>query len=67
MTDALAADRLLGESPAEMFAFGSHSMRKESDRAEEWEGEERNAYPVSQVQTSLVSAQDTACMGGHSP
>ena len=25
MTDALAADRLLGESPAEMFAFGSHS------------------------------------------
>lgn len=44
MTDALAADRLLGESPAEMFAFGSHSMRKESDRAEEWKA--KNVTPI---------------------
>ena len=29
MMDALAADRLLGESPPEMFAFGSHSKGQE--------------------------------------
>ena len=44
MTDALAADRLLGESPAEMFAFGSHSKGKESDRAEEWKA--KNVTPI---------------------
>lgn len=36
MMDALAADRLLGESPPEMFAFGSYSKGKEEDRANEW-------------------------------
>ena len=36
MMDALAADRLLGESPPEMFAFGSHAKGKENERALEW-------------------------------
>ena len=44
MTDALAADRLMGESPAEMFAFGSHSKGKKDDRAEEWTA--KNVTPI---------------------
>lgn len=44
MTDALAADRLLGESPTEMFAFGSHSKGKKDDRAEEWTA--KNVTPI---------------------
>jgi len=44
MTDALAADRLLGESPPEMFAFGSYSKGKEEDRASEWKA--KNVTPI---------------------
>ena len=44
MMDALAADRLLGESPPEMFAFGSHSKGKEVDRASEWKA--KNVTPI---------------------
>lgn len=44
MMDALAADRLLGESPPEMFAFGSHSIGKEVDRASEWKA--KNVTPI---------------------
>lgn len=44
MMDALAADRLLGESPPEMFAFGSHSKDKEVDRASEWKA--KNVTPI---------------------
>lgn len=36
MMDALAADRQLGESPSEMFAFGSYSKGKADERANEW-------------------------------
>ncbi len=36
MMDALAADRLLGESPPEMFALGSFSRGKEEARAADW-------------------------------
>lgn len=36
MMDALAADRLQGESPPEMFAFGGYSEGKETKRADEW-------------------------------
>lgn len=36
MMDALAADRLLGESPPEMFAFGSVNKGNESERCNEW-------------------------------
>ena len=36
MMDALAADRLLGESPPEMFAFGSFSKGKREDAEREW-------------------------------
>ncbi|WP_367346946.1 anti-phage defense-associated sirtuin Dsr1 [Stenotrophomonas bentonitica] len=36
MMDALAADRLLGESPPEMFAFGSHAKGKEEVQEAEW-------------------------------
>ncbi len=44
MMDALAADRLLGESPPEMFAFGSHSKGKEEERANEWQA--KNVTPI---------------------
>jgi hypothetical protein len=44
MMDALAADRLLGESPPEMFAFGSFSKRKEEARANEWRA--KNVTPI---------------------
>jgi hypothetical protein len=44
MMDALAADRLLGESPPEMFAFGSYSRGKETDRASDWKA--KNVTPI---------------------
>lgn len=44
MMDALAADRLLGESPPETFAFGSYSKGKEEQRANEWRA--KNVTPI---------------------
>ena len=44
MMDALAADRLLGESPPEMFAFGSYSKGKGEERANEWRA--KNVTPI---------------------
>jgi len=44
MMDALAADRLLGESPPEMFAFGSFPKGKEDERANEWRA--KNVTPI---------------------
>ena len=44
MMDALAADRLLGESPPEMFAFGSHSKGKETGCGNEWRA--KNVTPI---------------------
>ena len=44
MMDALAADRLLGESPPEMFAFGSYSKGKDTARANEWRA--KNVTPI---------------------
>jgi hypothetical protein len=44
MMDALAADRLLGESPPEMFAFGSFSKGNKDERANEWRA--KNVTPI---------------------
>ncbi len=44
MTDALAADKVLGESPAEMFAFGSFSKSKELEQLDEWKA--KNVTPI---------------------
>jgi hypothetical protein len=44
MMDALAADRLLGESPPEMFAFGSFSKGKDEERGNEWGA--KNVTPI---------------------
>ena len=44
MMDALAADKRLGESSPEMFAFGCHSKGKEDDVAEEWKA--KNVTPI---------------------
>lgn len=44
MMDALAADRLLGESPPEMFAFGSFLKGKEETCENEWRA--RNVTPI---------------------
>ncbi|QOG20574.1 anti-phage defense-associated sirtuin Dsr1 [Bradyrhizobium sp. SEMIA] len=44
MMDALAADRLLGESWPEMFAFGSYAKGKEDERANEWRA--KNVTPI---------------------
>ena len=44
MTDAIGADRLLGESYPEMFAFGDYSRGEEDDRATEWTA--KNVTPI---------------------
>jgi len=44
MMDALAADRLLGESPPEMFAFGSCSKGKDAEAENEWKA--KNVTPI---------------------
>lgn len=44
MTDALAADRLLGESWPEMFAFGSFPRGKEDQLKNEWRA--KNVTPI---------------------
>ena len=44
MMDALAADRVLGESTLEMFAFGSYSIRERIARADEWSA--KNVTPI---------------------
>lgn len=44
MMDALAADRLRGESPQEMFAFGSYKKGKEEASANQWYA--RNVTPI---------------------
>ena len=37
MTDALSADRLMGESTREMFAFATYSTGKEAEQKQAWE------------------------------
>jgi hypothetical protein len=44
MMDALAADRLLGGSPHEMFAFGSYSITEKQNRENEWRA--KNVTPI---------------------
>ncbi len=44
MMDAIAADRLLGETSPEMYAFGSYSKGKEAQVADEWNA--KNVTPI---------------------
>ena len=44
MTDALAADKLLGEEPLEMFAFANHARGKEQREIDEWQ--RKNVTPI---------------------
>ncbi|WP_419906560.1 SIR2 family protein [Hoeflea sp.] len=44
MMDALAADRLLGESPQEMFAFGDFSNGEQDVKSNEWRA--KNVTPI---------------------
>mgnify|MGYP003625229559 CR=1 FL=1 len=44
MMDALAADKLLGENPPEMFAFGSYSSGKYDDEYQRWKS--KNVTPI---------------------
>jgi hypothetical protein len=44
MMDALVADKSLGESPPEMFAFGSYSKGKQKKTAQEWRA--KNVTPI---------------------
>lgn len=44
MMDALAADKSLGETPPEMFAFGSYQSQQEITRANEWIA--KNVTPI---------------------
>lgn len=44
MMDALAADRLLGESPPEMFAFGEFRKGKFDDEYKQWKA--KNVTPI---------------------
>lgn len=51
MMDALAADRLLGESSPEMFAFGSFSKGKEETCENEWRA--RSVTPILYYEPEL--------------
>ncbi|MBI2998383.1 MAG: SIR2 family protein [Deltaproteobacteria bacterium] len=44
MMDALAADRLLGESPIQTYAFASYSKGKEVEASNEWKA--KNVTPI---------------------
>ena len=44
MVDALAADKLRGEQPLEMFSFGSFSHGKEEESRREWQA--KNVTPI---------------------
>ncbi|MBB3410019.1 hypothetical protein FHT87_003951 [Rhizobium sp. BK316] len=44
MMDALAADRLLGEAPIEVFAFGNHARGREDEAKAEWAA--KNVTPI---------------------
>ncbi|WP_244786030.1 anti-phage defense-associated sirtuin Dsr1 [Cupriavidus pauculus] len=44
MTDALAADRLRGEAPPEMFAFGSYKRNQQERIEQEWRA--KNVTPI---------------------
>lgn len=44
MMDALAADRLLGEAPVEVYAFGSHKAGEEASAAAQWSA--KNVTPI---------------------
>jgi hypothetical protein len=44
MMDALAADRLLGESPVQAYAFATYSKGKEEEASNEWKA--KNVTPV---------------------
>lgn len=44
MTDALAADQMLGESPTEVFAFGSYKKHHFDEAANEWRA--KNVTPI---------------------
>jgi hypothetical protein len=44
MMDALAADRLLGESPIQTYAFASYSKGKEEEASNEWRA--KNVTPI---------------------
>ena len=44
MTDALAADQLLGEEPLETFAFANHARGREERAVDEWSG--KNVTPI---------------------
>ena len=44
MMDALAADRLLGGEPLEMFAFGAYAKDTEAEKANEWRA--KNVTPI---------------------
>ncbi|SOZ17278.1 anti-phage defense-associated sirtuin Dsr1 [Cupriavidus taiwanensis] len=49
MTDALAADKVLGESTLEMFAFASYAKGKEEEVSNEWRA--KNVTPVLYLST----------------
>lgn len=48
MMDALAADRLLGESPPEMYAFGSYKKNKKAEYENQWKA--KNVTPILYVE-----------------
>jgi SIR2-like domain len=50
MMDALAADRLLGESPSEVFAFGSFSKGRQKEQELEWDS--KHVTPILYEQHS---------------
>lgn len=52
MMDALAADRLLGEAPREVFAFGNYARGSEDHASNEWRA--KNVTPILYQTTSTI-------------
>ncbi len=64
MTDALAADRVLGESPHEMFAFGSYKEGKRQKATDRWKA--KNVTPILYHEHDNHTAlHETLCAWSH--
>lgn len=70
MLDAYAADRLLGESPLEMFAFGNYAKGKENISKEAWQAKHvtpilyKNHHNHYYLRQTLINWAKTYSEGG---
>ncbi len=56
-----------GKSSNEMFAFGNHQKDRKERSEQEWRAKKVTPNPLQEIQKSLLSARDIACMGLNVP